>query len=84
MAKKDKDRKTADQIEKEKRFAEIKVKLQAMVDTKKYEYMSEVSKAWNAKNKEKINESVKLGNTINFKFSGGTTVSVLSDYLCLG
>lgn len=84
MAKKDKDKKTADQIEKEKRFAEIKVKLQAMVDTKKYEYMSEVSKAWNAKNKEKINECVKLGNTINFKFSGGITVSVLSDYLCLG
>ena len=45
--------------------------------------MSEFMKAWNLKNKEKIQEMVKLDNVILMRFSGGVTLSIYSDYLCL-
>lgn len=76
-------RKTVDQIEKEKKYKELKNKLQAEVDKKKQEFMSEFMKAWNLKNKEKIQEMVKLDNVILMRFSGGVTLSIYSDYLCL-
>ena len=76
-------RKTVDQIEKEKKYKELKNKLQAEVDKRKHEFMSEFMKAWNLKNKEKIQEMVKLDNVILMRFSGGVTLSIYSDYLCL-
>lgn len=77
-------RKTQDQIEKEKHFKEIQQKLQKMCDSHKYQYMSEIVKAWNTKNKDKIQECVKLGTTLRFHFTGTYGVSCETDYICLG
>lgn len=77
-------RKTLDEIQKEKYWKNIQHKMQAECDKKKHVYMGEFMRAWNAKNTDKIQECVKMGHTINFKFSGGITIACHSDYMCLG
>ena len=81
---KNKEKRTQEQIDKQKHFEQVQQELQKMCDSHKYQYMSEIMKAWNAKNKDKIQEMVKLGTTLRFHFTGGNGVSCQTDTICLG
>ena len=51
---KNKEKRTQEQIDKQKHFEQVQQELQKMCDAHKYQYMSEIMKAWNAKNKDKV------------------------------
>lgn len=74
-------RKTKDQIEKQKENEALKQELQKQC-TKKRMSMFDFQKNWNAKNKNKITEMVKLGDVILIRF-GSITIHVNTDKLYL-
>lgn len=77
MAKSNK--KTTSELEKEKRVEDLRQRVQAQADKKKI-CMGDFQKNWNAKNKEKITEMVKLGNTVLIRF-GNCTVHCFTENL---
>lgn len=74
-------RKTKDQIEKQKENEALKQELQKQCDKKRMS-MFDFQKNWNAKNKNKITEMVKLGDVILIRF-GSITIHVNTDKLYL-
>lgn len=76
-----KQKKTTSQIEKDKKFEELREKLQKECNKKRIS-MYEFQKNWNAKNKEKITEMVKLDHTILIRF-GNTTLHCFTENLYL-
>lgn len=74
-------RKTKDQIEKQKENEALKQELQKQCDKKRMS-MFDFQKNWNAKNKNKITEMVKLGDVILIRF-GSITIHVNTDNLYL-
>lgn len=64
-------KKTTSEIEKDKRLEELQKRVQAQAD-KKPIFMGDFMKNWNAKNKEKITELVKLGDVILVRFGNCT------------
>ena len=74
-------RKTKDQIEKQKENEALKQELQKQCDKKRMS-MFNFQKNWNAKNKNKITEMVKLGDVILIRF-GSITIHVNTDKLYL-
>ena len=74
-------RKTKDQIQKQKENEILKQELQKQCDKKRMS-MFDFQKNWNAKNKNKITEMVKLGDVILIRF-GSITIHVNTDNLYL-
>lgn len=74
-------RKTKDQIEKQEENEALKQELQKQCDKKRMS-MFDFQKNWNAKNKNKITEMVKLGDVILIRF-GSITIHVNTDKLYL-
>lgn len=74
-------RKTKDQIQKQKENEALKQELQKQCDKKRMS-MFDFQKNWNAKNKNKITEMVKLGDVILIRF-GSITIHVNTDKLYL-
>lgn len=76
-----KEKKTQNQIDKEKKYEEIRVKMQALAEKKKIS-MGDFQKNWNLKNKDKITEMVKLDHTILVRL-GNVTLHIFTDKLYL-
>lgn len=76
-----KEKKTQSQIDKEKKYEEIRIKMQALAEKKKIS-MGEFQKNWNLKNKDKITEMVKLDHTILVRL-GNVTLHIFTDKLYL-
>ncbi len=76
-----KEKKTQNQIDKEKKYEEIRIKMQALAEKKKIS-MGEFQKNWNLKNKDKITEMVKLDHTILVRL-GNVTLHIFTDKLYL-
>lgn len=76
-----KEKKTQSQIDKEKKYEEIRIKMQALAEKKKIS-MGDFQKNWNLKNKDKITEMVKLDHTILVRL-GNVTLHIFTDKLYL-
>lgn len=76
-----KEKKTQNQIDKEKKYEEIRIKMQALAEKKKIS-MGDFQKNWNLKNKDKITEMVKLDHTVLVRL-GNVTLHIFTDKLYL-
>lgn len=63
------------------KFESIRLQIQHMVDKERMS-MSELMRRWNMKNKDKITETVKLGDTVLVRFNN-TTIHIFTKNLFL-